>query len=569
MAVNSIVEVNVSVQVAPTPETLQKSGAIVSVGGTITSPGTSSLLTELQDLIPLLTSPAAISAMTWTSGVVTVTTTAAHNLPIGSFLYLTIAGSVGSINANGYNGNWYCDVTGASAFTFVQPINPGTATVTAAAWVTEASVALLKKATTLFAQGSNQAVWVLETGALSDNNAIAFLSSYLTANPNSDYVPGAEGYFYSYLVPKSWDANTNYLALVSQYESPTAKTYFFTTTTLATWQVYLATEKSVYALIESPALGTWKTNVFTSATYAALTTVSPTASGQVTAGTTTAHGVLVGQWFQVTGFTPSTYNGWHQAAPGTTGSTLIWNVSADPGAESVLGSLLANQIPNVGVFTTEFSIAAHWFVTLNFNPGPGSPMTPTEYRFLFGVTPFPTRYMNALRFTLKQNSINVVGNGAEGGISDAIIVPGYTKDNQDFSVWYSIDWTQLNLDFNTANAVINGNNNRLNPLFYDQPGIDRLQAVGASTLSSAITFQMIQGTVVQTSLDGPVFAENISNDDYTDLCVINAVPFVTYSLENPGDYKIGLYAGFQALFIPKRGFDHIVYNVLVTELIAQ
>jgi len=75
--------------------------------------------------------------------------------------------------------------------------------------------------------------------------------------------------------------------------------------------------------------------------------------------------------------------------------------------------------------------------------------------------------------------------------------------------------------------------------------------------------------VVQTSLDGPVLDANIDSGAYTDMTVVNAVPFVTYSLENPTDYKARRYAGMSVVYMPQNGFSHIVYNVAVTELIAQ
>jgi len=70
---NSIVQVNVNINVAPTPATLQQSGALVSQGGTSLSAGTFGLLTQLSDLTPLLPVPALNSGTVWAGSVVTVT----------------------------------------------------------------------------------------------------------------------------------------------------------------------------------------------------------------------------------------------------------------------------------------------------------------------------------------------------------------------------------------------------------------------------------------------------------------------------------------------------------------
>src|ERR1700761_8639390 len=96
---NPIVVVQVSTSVAPTPPTLQQTWALVSVGGTIMSPSSSSLLTQLSDLTTLLQTPAALTSLTYSGGTVTAVTTAAHGLPIGKVINLTIAGAVPS----GYN----------------------------------------------------------------------------------------------------------------------------------------------------------------------------------------------------------------------------------------------------------------------------------------------------------------------------------------------------------------------------------------------------------------------------------------------------------------------------------
>ena len=63
--------------------------------------------------------------------------------------------------------------------------------------------------------------------------------------------------------------------------------------------------------------------------------------GVVTLTTTSAHGIAVGAVFTVDGFTPDAYNGTFTALAGTTGSTLKYALAADPGADTVQGSVLA------------------------------------------------------------------------------------------------------------------------------------------------------------------------------------------------------------------------------------
>lgn len=73
-------------------------------------------------------------------------------------------------------------------------------------------------------------------------------------------------------------------------------------------------------------------NVITAATWSA---------GSVSLTTTSAHGLSVGSVFTITGFTPAAYNGTFTALAGTTGSTIVYALTPDPGADTVQGTLVA------------------------------------------------------------------------------------------------------------------------------------------------------------------------------------------------------------------------------------
>ena len=552
---NSIVTVNVSTTIAPTPATLQKSGAIISQGGTTLGQGNYSLLTQLSSLTPLLVSSQVMTSIAWSTNVVTVTISGGHGYPVGAVFYIDVAGVV----PTAYNGTWKATIASSTTFTYALNSNPGSET-TLGTFINHSAAQLTQMATTFFAQGSSQAVYVLELGTGSVSTTIANLSSYLTANPNANYTPGALGYFYAYLVPREWDGVSQFLSLVASYENTTARTYFFTTTTLQNYSLYTTLMKCVFSFIESPSYGVWASNALTAASYS---------GGIVTATTTTAHGVAVGQYFTISGMTPTGYNGTFLALQGTTGSTLVYAPLTSLGVESVLGTLQASLYSNAGIGANEFSLAAPFWVALNYAPSTTNKVTPFAFSFLYGVTPFPTQGNNALLTTLKTANTNWVGTGAEGGISLAMLLWGTTEDGNPFNYWYSVDWVQINLDLDTANAIINGSNNPINPLYYNQPGIDTLQAVAAATMARGVIYGLVLGTVTQTQLDGPVLDANLTAGDYFDQTVVNAVPFVTYSIENPSDYAIGKYAGLAVIYMPQQGFTNVIYNVNVTQLIAQ
>src|SRR5579859_620841 len=543
----NIVQVNVTQTIAPTPETLQQTGALVSQGGTILAPGTSGLLTQLSDLTPLLRGALPLSSLTWAGGTVTATASAPHGFTSGDTIELTIAGSAPS----GYNGTFQCLITGTSTFSYPLAVNPGAMTI-AGTYTPEDVAELLAMATTFFAQGFSTAVYVLELGPGTPNEGIAALSAYLTANPNTSYTPGASGFYYIYELPREWDGNANLLALLAQYESTTARTYFLITTTLATYQLYTNLMKCAITMIEAPAMGTYTQTPLSSISWS---------GGVVTATTTSAHGVLPGQWFQIQGVVPVGYNGWAQAQAGTTGSTLVYNLATNPGVETVLGVLEGNIASQAAIPSIEFSISAFLWNILHQQPSSTNKVPPFAFDFLFGVTPFPKQGLSGLLTTLKNAAVNTVQTGSEGGISTACLFWGTTCDGHDFLYWYSVDWMAITSDVNLANTVINGSNNQINPLYYNQPGINRLQDTVIATANSAVTVGLGNGTVIGTSLSGPDFAAALDAGTFDGKIVVNAVPYLPYLQANPGDYKLGRYAGLSVQYIPSRGFIAIILNL--------
>lgn len=79
-----------------------------------------------------------------------------------------------------------------------------------------------------------------------------------------------------------------------------------------------------------PYTAAYAANVITNAVWAA---------GQITFTTTSAHGLAVGSVIDISGFTPSAYNGTYTTLAGTAGSTIVVAKAADPGADTVQGQL--------------------------------------------------------------------------------------------------------------------------------------------------------------------------------------------------------------------------------------
>jgi hypothetical protein len=456
---NQIVVVNVSQTIAPTPNKLQKTGALVSQGGTTTAIGTQTLLRSAADLTAILTPAAAITSMSWTTGVVTVIAAAPHGFSNGATLWMVIAGATPST----YNGLHLCTITTNSHFTFPLVSDPGAETIPGTYQLASASE-LLQMVTTFFAQGTGQAVWVNELGVGSPAAGVTALNTWIQNNPGS---------YYSYLVPREWAGESTYLTFLAQFEATNAKVYFFTTMTLSNYTTFTALMKCVFGMVEAPG-------------------------------------------------TPS----------------------------------------------TEFSLAAAFRVTLNYNPSSTNKVPPTSFAFLFGVTPYPLSGNQTILAALQASGVNYVGTGGEGGISNTVLFWGTTMDVRPFNYWYSVDWVQINIQLDVANAVINGSNNPSNPLYYNQDGINRLQGVGRRTLTNGVSFGLVFGTVAQSSLSQDDFNAAFDDGDFDGEAIINAVPLTVYASQNPSDYKDGIYQGFAISYSPARGFVNIVFFVNVTDFLV-
>lgn len=460
MAANSIVVINAATAVPPAPSLLQKTGALISQGATTLTTGTYSLLTGTSSLTPLLAAPLALTSLVWSSG--TVVATSSASIPgrnSGDIFLTTIAG----VTPAAYNGTYRVTVTGANTFTYALASNPGSATISGT-YTPPNQGELQTWVNGFFGQGVSQSVYVLELGAGDQTTGPAALGTWIAANPN---------FFYLYLTPRGWDGSAGLLALIAQFENPTAKTYFFQTTTADNYTLYTSTMKDVVTLVEAP-----------------------------------------------------------------------------------------------GTPITEYSLVTAFQHALNYAPSSTNRMTPFAFSYLFGVTPYPPNGYDALLSAFKAAGTNYVTTGAEGGISNTILKWGTTQDGSDFVWWYAADWTQVTCDRNVANAVIVGSQNPVNPLVYNQNGIDQLQDVTVNTIGTGISYGLLTGTVTQTTLDPITFAQNLDDGAYAGQNVVNAVPFASYVATNPGDYPIGKYAGLTVVALPQIGFKQIVFNLLVSSLVG-
>lgn len=474
---NSIVTVNVRTIQAPTPNTFQQTGCLVSFGATTIASMDAAELTQYSDLSDVLIQPAAAAQVVWSAGLVTLTTAVplSPDFAPGDTPNMSVTGFAPS----GYNYTGPVTIVDTATFTYPCVSDPGP-TTTVGSYMPMASVELSQMATTYFDQGNMTSVWVLELGYWATPAAcVTALQQWLNVNPKV---------FCGYLLPRfagSSQANIQaFESLFKQYQYPEAMTYFWLTVGSQFISVLDPTYKCVIQMAEAPS---------------------------------------------VTDFS---------------------------------GTNITN--PN-----GEFTMAALFYNAMAFKPSQINRVAPMAFKYLYGVTAYPTKNNGPLLSSFKKTFTNYVATGAEGGVSYNIVYEGCTLDGNDyFNWWWTIDWVQININLNLSNAIINGSNNPFAPLYYNQDGINFLETNLYNTMLQASTLGMVLGPITMTGYNQPDLQNQILLGVFEGMCDVNAVQFIDYVNANPGHYKIGEYDGLSVLFIPARGFIHIMVNVVATNLVS-
>ena len=523
-----IVIVNVTQTIAPAPNLLQETGALISQGGTNAQPNSLSLLTQPADFTPLAVAPLAITSLSWTpaesgtvssgtynsgSGLVTLTTYAPHGLSPGNAVTISVATGTGAFAD--IDGKWTAAV-GTTGSTIEYTIATGlTMTITGAAYN---SGGPLVNVTTAAPHG-------YQTGATFE----MVIAGVAPTGYNGTYlatVTGASTFTYPLTSnPGSVTTEGTYVPASASEILSMVTTYFAQ-----------GFAQAVYVLELGPT-----TPVQGIAALQAYLIANPPSAW--TAQDPTLYAVVTPRaWDGVSSFLSLI------ADYESTTSTFYFFVTTTVGTYTAYTDLMKDVIALIqapAAPATEFTIASIFHVWLGYDPSSVSAVTPFAFSEVAGVTPYPTKGNAALLQTLKTAGVNVIGTGAEGGISNTILLWGTTMDGHDATYWYSVDWVQINLNLDISNAIINGSNNPAAPLYYDQAGINQLQAVSQKTMNRGITFGLVLGPVTVT-----------------------AVPFATYVSDNPSDFPAGIYKGLATSYTPNRGFIEIVFNVNVTEFPA-
>jgi hypothetical protein len=392
--------------------------------------------------------------------------------------------------------------------------------------------------------GGGGGVYILELGPVtSPHVGIAALNKWMTDNA---------GVFYGFTVPANWDTIPAPDAPVLSSTSGgtlAATTYYVKvayvsasgTVGLTSAEVSLAVDADYLLSVASPPAlsGATDYNVYVSDSTGTetLQNTSPIAIG--TDFTEPSSGLVSGDVAPLTLATlANTYS-----APTAKTYLFITTSSINQASYGVMtGTVWAGYkaactiAPSPTAQSGEFPAAGVMYQELSNSPGPASKLPPTQFRYLYGFTPWPyTGYSTELS-TFATYGTNWIGTGAEGGIGEDILMGGTLASLDQISWWYGVDWFQIQAKQAQAAAIINGSNSQP-PLLYDQNGINDLEAV----------------------------AENVGHDAVTYGCAasvsISATPYSTYVKANPTLAGAGYYGGFLADVVGQNGFLKIQFYI--------
>jgi hypothetical protein len=372
---------------------------------------------------------------------------------------------------------------------------------------------------------ASSTVTATATAALTLATGQTFTTTIAGAVPaayNGTYVAtvtGANTFTYA-LTPNPGTQTTpgTYLPSNAGFISNSATTFFAQGTSVGTYVLELGAQTTAAAAIT--ALQTWITaNSNPQVFYAYLVPANWDASSAAALNTMTAN---------------------YESPSGQTYFFITTTVANLP--TYAVNKAVFAVVPSPTQASTEHQAAACFYQWLVNLPGSANPLAPMAFRFLSGVTPWSQIGTQTNINTVLTNFGNLILTGGEGGISNAAQFKGTLMDGEQASWWYGIDWFRIQVKQALANAIINGSNSNP-PLLYNQAGINTLQAVAQNIADSAVKFGCALSAVV------------------------SAVPFSTYTTQNPSDYNNGIYNGFSALVVGQNAFLSITFQLDATQFV--
>ena len=190
----------------------------------------------------------------------------------------------------------------------------------------------------------------------------------------------------------------------------------------------------------------------------------------------------------------------------------------------------------------EYHASAYAYNLCNFVPEAGR-VNQLLYSGVYGLTPWDLNDAQQNLYT--DLNISLVIAAPTGTSVPAMIIGGESMDglpddNHDLSWWRSINYCEIECQKALESEIIEGSNG-VNPLVYNQTGIDRLRQRAQSVIRGAYKMGII--------------AEDSQ---------VIAVDFQTYKAAHPDHWTLQQYNGLSVSVTPQRGFKSIILNLFIT-----
>jgi hypothetical protein len=325
------------------------------------------------------------------------------------------------------------------------------------------------------------------------------------------------GLYYAALVPDAWASEPTFLAFLQKYSANDAKFYaFFHVLEDANYQGQIGGTQLTVTQLNSGIIKIGQ--LVTGTNVAAGTYITAFGTGEGGVGTYTVNNLQ------------------------TALSTVMSSANNFDQYKGLKAAVMRTRAPLD--LLTNAPAADIFALMIGFVPSDINKSAPYSFRYVSGSLAYPLT--PALAARLKAAYVNYTDTGAEGGLATVNILKwGMTGDGRDLSYWYAVDWLQINVQMDLANAVISRSNTPVNPLYYDQPGINDLQGVAQGTMNRGIRYGMLNASTKPT---------------------VAAIDFATYVAANPTDYAAGIYNGLSVTVTPSRGFTAITFAMTVSDI---
>lgn len=195
----------------------------------------------------------------------------------------------------------------------------------------------------------------------------------------------------------------------------------------------------------------------------------------------------------------------------------------------------------------QVGVGAIGYELSNYAPSTVNKVNSMTYRRLYNAAPLEDNdYIKNKSLQDQFNTNMLLNPPIDGSGAKSLVYPGILADGNDFTYWFGVDYIRFELISNITNLLIHGNNSKINPIYYNQDGIDRIKALVKQTITRCASYGIIQSNFT-----------------------VSAIDFADYVTQNPNDYKQEIYGGISIEVSPLKALRRIKFVLQVTDLIAQ